>query len=138
MNISYSQTQRITCFSCHRQFDGVFWLIIDAEERPDLWDRYSDREIHFVDCPEGHGVLYNVPLLAHDGLLKLLRFYPSYDFTEEKNDEALLWLHAHLLDSLSTSKGGEAYLQLSEVEVCRPHSEWMMKDAIRKLNGEDL
>ncbi len=40
----------ITCSHCGEAFTFDIWLIVDAEEHPDLTERFRDGSLHRVTC----------------------------------------------------------------------------------------
>jgi len=62
---SFSQTASLTCPQCGRPFSAEVWLIVDADERPDLAERIRDGTLHDVTCPHcGHQGEVDVPLVV--------------------------------------------------------------------------
>ncbi len=61
---SFSQTASLTCPQCGRAFSAEVWLIVDADERPDLAERIRAGTLHDVTCPHcGHQGQVDAPLL---------------------------------------------------------------------------
>jgi len=64
---SFSQTASLTCPQCGRAFSAEVWLIVDADERPDLLARIRAGTLHDVTCPHcGHQGQVDAPLLYQD------------------------------------------------------------------------
>src|SRR3712207_2746070 len=64
------QTSDLECGTCHVSYPIEIWIIIDREERPDLWEYCRDGSIHTVECPNGHSMYLGVPLLLIDAAHK--------------------------------------------------------------------
>ncbi|MBC7243099.1 MAG: hypothetical protein H5T60_11720, partial [Anaerolineae bacterium] len=62
---SFSQTVSLTCPRCGRDFSAEIWLIVDADERPDLLERIRAGTLHTMTCPHcGHEGQVDAPLLV--------------------------------------------------------------------------
>ncbi|WP_322808023.1 CHAT domain-containing protein [Thermanaerothrix sp.] len=49
---SFAQTQMLTCPQCRHTFSADIWLILDADERPDLLARAAQGDLHRLPCPQ--------------------------------------------------------------------------------------
>lgn len=48
---SFSTSQSLMCPSCGREFEATVWLIVDADERPDLVELIRSGRLHELPCP---------------------------------------------------------------------------------------
>ena len=63
---SFSQTASLTCPQCGQTFSAEIWLIVDAEERPDLAERIRAGTLHALTCPHcGYQGQVDAPLLVY-------------------------------------------------------------------------
>ncbi|MCS7055383.1 MAG: CpXC domain-containing protein [Thermoflexales bacterium] len=51
MSHSHAQSTQLTCPHCNRPFDAEIWLIVDAAERPDLFDKVKQGKLYDLTCP---------------------------------------------------------------------------------------
>lgn len=89
MSISYYQTDEVICGSCNKSFSPEVWLIVDIEERPDLYGQIIDGSLHVVICPHcnDQGWL-DVPLLVlQKEKPPHLIFVPTDQANEVQNNE---------------------------------------------------
>jgi hypothetical protein len=84
---SFSQTASLTCPQCGRAFSAEVWLIVDADERPDLAERIRAGTLHDVTCPHcGHQGQVDAPLLLlRPGATPPLLFSPAQETTPEED-----------------------------------------------------
>jgi rRNA maturation protein Nop10 len=84
---SFSQTASLTCPQCGRAFSAEVWLIVDADERPDLAERIRAGTLHDVTCPHcGHQGQVDAPLLLlRPGATPPLLFSPAQGTTPEED-----------------------------------------------------
>ena len=84
---SFSQTASLTCPQCGRAFSAEVWLIVDADERPDLLARIRAGTLHDVTCPHcGHQGQVDAPLLLlRPGATPPLLFSPAQGTTPEED-----------------------------------------------------
>lgn len=67
MAISYSENATLTCPSCGQQFAAEVWMLVDAEEQPELAHALREGTLNVVTCPHcGHRGPAGAPLLFHD------------------------------------------------------------------------
>ena len=133
MAISIYQTSETRCPICRTSFEADFWLIVDAQEKPDMWKKCLDGEIHFITCPDGHSVLFSAPLLLHDGKRKHLSFVPPPDVTEEEIERMLSRLMQSLLSSLPLPVRHDTYL--TRVEFLLPFVNAYRGSLMQPVNG---
>ena len=86
---SFSQTASLTCPQCGRDFSAEIWLIVDADEHPDLLERIRAGTLHTITCPHcGHEGQVDAPLLLlRLGATPPLLFSPAQRTTEEQDRE---------------------------------------------------
>jgi tetratricopeptide (TPR) repeat protein len=84
---SFSQTASLTCPQCGRAFSAEVWLIVDADERPDMAERIRAGTLHDVTCPHcGHQGQVDAPLLLlRPGATPPLLFSPAQGTTPEED-----------------------------------------------------
>lgn len=64
MSNSHAEEAELTCRACGREFAAGVWVIVDADERPDLAARLVAGTLHDLTCPHcGHTATLNAPLL---------------------------------------------------------------------------
>jgi hypothetical protein len=86
---SFARYQTLICATCGSEFRATLWLIIDADELPDLFKRVCGNNLHRLSCPHcGEVVEIDAPLLVFrpDAELPLL-FSPARHATDEQNRE---------------------------------------------------
>lgn len=76
MSISYSQRYDDVCDECGAQRDFDVWLIVDRQERPDLWEYAREGTLHEAKCRKGHSIFLGVPLLLHDAVTQKALLVP--------------------------------------------------------------
>lgn len=54
MTHSHAEVPSLQCPQCGASFSAEIWLIVDAAERPDLFERVIDGAVHTVVCPNGY------------------------------------------------------------------------------------
>jgi len=88
---SLAQTIAINCPDCGQDYDIVLWLIIDADERPDLINKIADGSLHTATCPHcGKGLTLDAPLLLFFADREPhLVFSPQERTTHEQDEQAL-------------------------------------------------
>lgn len=99
---SFATEQTATCAACGSEFAARLWLIIDADERPELFERVCGGDLHRLSCPHcGVVVEIDAPLLIFrpDAELPLL-FSPARHTSEEQNHEHAAQLGNRLRQSL--------------------------------------
>ena len=56
------------CPICQATFEAPVWIVLDAEERPDLRTALIQGRLHRTTCPQcGAAGTITAPLLYHDG-----------------------------------------------------------------------
>lgn len=90
MTHSLMQGASLTCPDCGRDFDAEIWLVVDADERPDLFDRIRDGALHTVACSHcGAAGEVDAPLLLYrPGEDPALIFSPPADVLYDEDDNA--------------------------------------------------
>lgn len=95
MAISFSQPYDLACPACQQPFSHETWVIVDAEERPDLAQAVREVTLHDTRCPHcGQSGVVNAPLLYHDRLARAVLFGAPRDMAEDEWAElakGLLW-----------------------------------------------
>ena len=115
--VSFSQTISIECRQCHQQFESELWVIVDREERPDLWARCLNGEIHVFPCESGHFVAGSAPLMLHSAELQCVVFCPPSGLSEEKENEIADQLMERLLKAIPMSQRQD---YLSNLIIAQP------------------
>ncbi len=96
MPISYSQPYELVCPTCQTPFVAEAWLIVDAEERPDLVQAIRDVSLHDTRCPScGQTGVVPAPVLLHDRRARAVLFGVPYEMPEAEWNElaqGLLWM----------------------------------------------
>jgi hypothetical protein len=96
MAISLSQPYELICPACQQPFAHETWVIVDAEERPDLALAVREVTLHDTRCPRcGQGGAVNAPLLYHDRLARAVLFGVPHEMPESEWQElakGLLWV----------------------------------------------
>lgn len=65
---SRQETTTLQCPACGASFDAAVWIIVDADQRPDLVQAIMHGALNQHYCPECHASgTINAPLLFHDG-----------------------------------------------------------------------
>lgn len=130
MSHSYAQAVQITCSNCGDAFSADVWLIIDAEERPDLMAQVSSDTLNIVTCPHcGYEGQVDTPLLIYQPHAEPhLIFYPAEETSEEEDVEQSEDLLARLAESL-----GNAWREewVDEMEV-------MPDPLLSQILGDDI
>ncbi len=66
MSISFSRDLPLTCPACGYGFEAPVWVLVHAEERPDLVEQARQGTLHTAACPAcGHTVEVDAPLLLY-------------------------------------------------------------------------
>jgi hypothetical protein len=75
MPISYSEQVSLDCPACGKNFEATAWMIIDADERPDLIDALRVAELNVAQCPAcGNRGKIAAPLMYHNAQLQRVLF----------------------------------------------------------------
>ena len=102
---SLSQPVNLNCPNCGHSFEAAIWLIIDANERPDLLDSTRAGTIHDRSCPDcGHTEQVDAPILLYrpDDMPPLI-FSPAQRTTEAQDREQAQGLLGLLHDALGNA-----------------------------------
>lgn len=83
---SYSATAGTVCHVCQEPFISDVWMIVDFQERPDLWDKCRDGSIYDATCPNGHTGALDSAMLLHDGIRRTVIFVPPKSSTDEEDE----------------------------------------------------
>ncbi|WP_165360821.1 CpXC domain-containing protein, partial [Candidatus Chloroploca sp. Khr17] len=104
MTISLAQTASLTCPVCGVAFDAEVWLIVAADERPDLVARIRAGTLHTVVCPNGHASQIDAPLLLYrpDADPPIL-FSPAEQTTREQDQQQAAGLIGALREQLGNA-----------------------------------
>ena len=117
MQISYAETVPLTCPHCNTPFTQDTYIIIDADERPDLVAKIVDGTLHDAVCPNcGQTGRIPAPLLYHNRSRQrvLLAVPPGMPEAEWREiGQTLLWT---LIGALSEEARG-AYLGEVQAEA---------------------
>lgn len=101
MAISYSEQSALTCPSCGREFEATLWLVVDAQERPDLVEALRAGQLDSVTCPHcAASGPTGAPLLFHDAATRRVLFAPSTGAAEYEVREQARELMATLVSNL--------------------------------------
>ncbi|MBA3470688.1 MAG: hypothetical protein H0T53_13705 [Herpetosiphonaceae bacterium] len=96
MSISFNQAYDLVCPTCNRPFTADTWVIVDAEERPDLALAVREITLHDTVCPHcGQTGMLSAPLLYHDRTARAVVFGVPRDMPEAEWRElaqGLLWM----------------------------------------------
>ena len=109
---SFSQTTPLRCPQCGQPFKADLWLIVDADERPDLLERIRDGTLHDVTCPGcGHQGEMDAPLVVvltppPRGRGEVL-FSPAQGTSQEQDGQHARWLLARLGESMGDDRQEE-------------------------------
>lgn len=92
----------MTCPKCGRQFAAKLWLIVDADERPDLAERIRGGDLHKLSCPHcGEAAEIDAPLLLYRPAAEPpLVFSPANRTGDEENHADAVQLGTRLRQSL--------------------------------------
>jgi hypothetical protein len=101
MTVSFAENVTLTCPACGKQFTGVVWRLLDAEERPDLVEALRDEQLNLMHCPHcGNLASAGTPLLLHERPGRRVYFAAPADAAEhEVREQAQALLYA-LVESL--------------------------------------
>lgn len=103
MGNSFAQESDFVCPACEKHFRAAVWLIVDADERPDLVKQVAADRLHALGCPRCYqaGAVDAPLLLYRPGQEPLLVFSPAQNTDDEQRAE-----HAgNLLGLLSETLG---------------------------------
>lgn len=102
---SFSLAQTIICPSCGQEFAAKLWLIVDADERPDLVERIRAGQLHELPCPHcGEAAEIDAPLLVYmPAAAPPLLFSPANQTSDEQHHEDAVQLAGILRQSLGNA-----------------------------------
>lgn len=101
MTRSFAESVELTCAGCRASFNTTVWLIVDADERPDLVERIVDETLHVAQCPNcGTPHPIDAPLLFHDAADQLLVFASPEQSTAGKDQQIAQQLGQQLIGSI--------------------------------------
>lgn len=106
MNTSHSEQVLLTCPHCQENLVHQVWLLVDAQERPDLAEQVREGSLHQVrcsGCQETIGWL-DAPLLYHDGAQEQLIFSPAQGTSRDRDAQDLTQLVERLTTMLSEAR----------------------------------
>jgi hypothetical protein len=115
--VTFSQTVSIECRQCQQHFEGELWIIVDRDERPDLWARCLNGEIHIFRCKSGHLVEGSAHLMLHSAELECVIFCPQAGSSEAKENEIADQLMERLLKAIPVSQRKD---YLSDLVIAQP------------------
>lgn len=116
MTISFAQHVTLRCRECGTSYHADVWLIIAADERPDLLERVRIGTLHTLTCPNGHENSFDAPLLIYrpHGDPPLL-FSATTQTTSEQNRELVAGLISTLRAQLGVAWRDELAQGISEI-----------------------
>jgi len=89
MSNSFAADASLICPQCQQPFTTDLWLIIDAQERPDLRERAREGTLHDLPCPHcTHVETLDAPLLVFQPTqTPPLIFFPANDASTQQNQQ---------------------------------------------------
>ena len=86
MSVSYAEQVNLTCPICIAVFKVEVWLIIAAEERPDLIKRINAGSLHRLVCSQcGQASEFDMPvLLFQPAVTPPILFSPTQEVTNRQ------------------------------------------------------
>ncbi len=114
MPVSLSRDLALTCPACGHGFQARVWVVVHAEERPDLVEQARQGTLHTAACPAcGHKTQVDAPVLLYfprppEGWSREERdpvalFAPARRTTAEEDRQDLQALLEHLAQALGRS-----------------------------------
>jgi len=101
MPISYREQAPLTCPHCGADFSADIWLIIDADEEPEVAAALRREEVNIVTCPHcGARGPAGAPLIYHDARARRVLFAPAPGSADHEIREQARDLHALLVGSI--------------------------------------
>ncbi len=99
---SRQETTELICPVCQHEFAAPVWLVVDAQERPDLKAAILDGSLQQFACPNcGAAGTITAPMLYHDGASAMLVLaLPLSIQTPAAAQELTEQLHGYLIESL--------------------------------------
>lgn len=92
--VSYSQKDQRPCPVCGATISSEIWMVVHRLERPKLWARCKDNDLHSATCINGHQGIIRAPLLLLDPALPFLIYSPAPGANEAQ--QAFQTLVSHL------------------------------------------
>ncbi len=88
---SFAQSTTLKCPNCKQEYDIILWMIIDANERPDLIDKIKDGSLHSATCPHCEKeISFDAPLLLFFANREPhLVFSPQEGLAKEQNEQIM-------------------------------------------------
>lgn len=102
MGHSLRQPVNPVCPFCEQSFDADIWLVVDADERPDLFSQIQAGTLHALSCPHcRHTGLVDAPILVYlpDDTPALI-FSPAQGTTEAQDQQQAQGLIGYLQSAL--------------------------------------
>lgn len=86
----FTERMSLTCPECGHPFTAYPWLIVDANERPDLIAQAREDTLHDVVCPRGHTLTLDLPLLIIRPRQSPVLIFSPADYTTDEQDADML------------------------------------------------
>jgi hypothetical protein len=111
---SMSSNQEFTCSHCKRPYRAKVWVLIDVEERPDLFVKCRDKaQIRAFLCPHCHNFEFEfIPLLLYYPKADRVVFVASRRWSDEGNRNFAANLTLALCTKLRPEADGLALQQM--------------------------
>lgn len=117
MALSYSESAVLTCPTCSQDFASEVWLVLDAQEHPELVAELKEGRLNLVACPHcGASGPAGAPLLFHDGVTRQVIFAAAPGAADHEWGEQARELHALLVGSIALE---DRRSYLSDVQVAQ-------------------
>ena len=111
---SMVQDAELPCPQCDQTIRAAVWIVVDADEEPDLAARACAGTLHDVTC-ENCGALgaIEAPLLYHDAYVRRLIYAAPSQTSPDQDREIALHLAKHLLGEIEDQSA--TYLHRVEI-----------------------
>jgi CHAT domain-containing protein len=109
MPLSVAQENDIECPACGSKVAAQAWIVIDFEERPEIWARFRNGTLNLLTCGNQHQIELKAPVLLHDRVRKRIFFYMVHTHSVEENERIQRLLLKHLEAALHAHARGEDY-----------------------------
>ena len=109
MALSYAETASFTCPECSYVFPFKVWILVAADERPDLIERIRAGALHTLTCPQCGQTFdgLDAPLLIFRPATELpIIFSPAQQTTNEQDQQQAADLMGMLRERLGTQWRG--------------------------------